>query len=191
VLTDFVRTSRILQIRGGLVGSSVLSSDQVGDLTKILPREQYIAKVLGSMQMPISGMMGVLTGVLRSVVTVMQAVADKKAEQGNGVAALEAAAMPAAEAAATAATEEAVAPAAPSTNGATVSTVEAAAPAPEAETATEAPAAEAPAAEAPAPEAAAAPEAPSAEAETTEAPATEAPADDSTEGDAPPAVDNP
>src|SRR5438876_8367852 len=45
VLNDFARTSRILQIRGGLVGRTRISSDQVSDLTKILTREQYIAKV--------------------------------------------------------------------------------------------------------------------------------------------------
>src|SRR5947209_8249294 len=60
VLSDFVRTSRILQIRGGLVGRSVISADQVGDLTRILPREQYLAKLMSSMQAPIDGMMGVL-----------------------------------------------------------------------------------------------------------------------------------
>src|SRR5947209_14841244 len=50
VLNDFVRTSRILQIRGGLVGRSMLNPEQVSDLTKILSREQYIAKMLGSLQ---------------------------------------------------------------------------------------------------------------------------------------------
>jgi len=82
VLGDFARTSRVMQIRGGLVGGSVLNPEQVGDLTKILPREQYIAKVLGSMQSPISGMMSVLTGVMRGFVNVLQARADQMKEQG-------------------------------------------------------------------------------------------------------------
>src|SRR6476659_1274076 len=34
VLTDFVRTSRILQIRGGLMGHNRISADKVGELTK-------------------------------------------------------------------------------------------------------------------------------------------------------------
>lgn len=82
VLSDFARTSRVLQIRGGLVGGSVLNPEQVSDLTKILPREQYIAKMLGSMQSPISGMLGVLTGVMRGVVNVLQARVDQMKEQG-------------------------------------------------------------------------------------------------------------
>src|SRR5438105_12744708 len=84
VLGDFVRTSRILQIRGGLVGRSVLNPDQVSDLTRILTREQYIAKMLGSMQSPISGMMSVLTGVMRGFVNVLQARVDQMKEQGEG-----------------------------------------------------------------------------------------------------------
>lgn len=84
VLNDFVRTSRILQIRGGLVGHSTLNVDQVSDLTKILPREQYIAKLLGSMQSPISGMMGALTGIMRGFVNVLQARVDQMKEQGDG-----------------------------------------------------------------------------------------------------------
>src|SRR5436305_5063090 len=39
VLTDFARTSRILQIRGGLMGRVMISADQVSDLTKLLTRE--------------------------------------------------------------------------------------------------------------------------------------------------------
>jgi large subunit ribosomal protein L10 len=82
VLADFARTSRILQIRGGMVGRTHLSADQVGDLQKILPREQYIAKVMGSLQSPMAGMVGVLSGVLRSVLNVMQARVTQMKEQG-------------------------------------------------------------------------------------------------------------
>lgn len=184
VLTEFVRTSKILQIRGGLVGSSVLSSDQVGDLTKILPREQYIAKVIGAMQSPISGMVGVLAGVLRSVVTVMQAVADKKAEQGDGVAAPEAAAAPAAVAAPEANGAAPVAEAAPADAAPAVEA------GPTAETVTPtatATAEEAPTAEATAP----APEATTEEAPVAEALTAEAPAEDVIGGDAPPAEETP
>src|SRR5438067_6415207 len=83
VLTDFVRTSRILQIRGGLMGHTLISADQVSDLTKLLTREQYIARVLGSMQSPISGMVGALSGVIRNFMNVMQARVDQLKEQGG------------------------------------------------------------------------------------------------------------
>jgi large subunit ribosomal protein L10 len=83
VLSDFVRTSRILQIRGGLMGKAILTADQVNDLTKLLTREQYIAKALGSMQSPISSMVNVLSGTIRSFMNVMQARVDQLKEQGD------------------------------------------------------------------------------------------------------------
>jgi large subunit ribosomal protein L10 len=83
VLSDFVKTSKVLTIRGGLAGRTVLNPDQVSDLTKILTREQYIAKMLGSMQSPISSMMNVLNGTIRGFMNVMQARIDQLKEQGD------------------------------------------------------------------------------------------------------------
>lgn len=83
VLSDFVRTSKILQIRGGLAGRTVLNEYQVGDLTKILSREQYIAKMLGAMNSPVSNMVNVLSGTIRSFMNVMQARVDQMKEQAG------------------------------------------------------------------------------------------------------------
>src|SRR5687767_2117147 len=83
VLSDFVRTSKILQIRGGLAGRTVLNEYQVGDLSKILTREQYIAKMLGSMNSPVSNMVNVMSGTIRSFMNVMQARVDQMKEQAG------------------------------------------------------------------------------------------------------------
>ena len=83
VLNDFVRTSRILVIRGGLAGRTVLTADQVGELTKLLTREQYVAQVLGTMQAPIRNFVTVLSGTLRGFMNVMQARVDQLKEQGD------------------------------------------------------------------------------------------------------------
>ncbi|HVG01017.1 MAG TPA: 50S ribosomal protein L10 [Chloroflexia bacterium] len=78
VLQDFVRTSRILTIRGGLAGKTVLNAEQVGDLTKILPREQYIAKVMGSLNMPVTSLVSVLANTIRGFMNVMNALIEKQ-----------------------------------------------------------------------------------------------------------------
>jgi large subunit ribosomal protein L10 len=78
VLQDFVRTSRILTIRGGLAGKQILNADQVGDLTKILPREQYIAKIMGSLNMPVTSLVSVLANTIRGVLNVLNALIDKQ-----------------------------------------------------------------------------------------------------------------
>ncbi|MEA2574806.1 MAG: large subunit ribosomal protein [Chloroflexia bacterium] len=78
VLQDFVRTSRILTIRGGLAGKQVLNADQVGDLTKILPREQYISKIMGSLNMPVTSLVSVLANTVRGFLNVLNALIDKQ-----------------------------------------------------------------------------------------------------------------
>ncbi len=83
VLNDFVRSSKVLVIRGGIAGRSVLSAEQVSDLTKMLTKEQYIAQVLGTMQAPIRNFVTVLSGTLRGIMNVMQARIDQMKEQGG------------------------------------------------------------------------------------------------------------
>ncbi len=80
VLQDFVRTSRILTIRGGLLGKQFLNADQVGDLTKILTREEYIAKMMGSLNSPVSNLVSVLSNTIRGFVNVLQARVDQMNE---------------------------------------------------------------------------------------------------------------
>ena len=91
VLTDFVRSSRILQIRGGIMGTSVISADQVNDLTKILSREQYISQMLGAMKAPIQNFTNVLNAPLQGFVNVLNARLDQlKKEDSAAPAAAEA-----------------------------------------------------------------------------------------------------
>ncbi|HST04834.1 MAG TPA: 50S ribosomal protein L10 [Chloroflexia bacterium] len=77
VLTDYVRTSKILQIRGGLMGNKTITADQVGDLTKILSKEQYIAQLMGAMRGPIQSFVNVLNAPLQGFVNVLNAHLDK------------------------------------------------------------------------------------------------------------------
>ena len=82
-LTDFVRTSKILQIRGGLMGNKTISAEQVTELTKILTKEQYIAQLLGSMKAPIQNFVNVLNAPLQGFVNVLNAYLDKLKESGE------------------------------------------------------------------------------------------------------------
>ncbi len=86
VLQDFARTSRIMTIRGGLAGKQVLSADQVGDLTKILTREQYISRMMGSLNAPAQSIVGVLSNTLRGLMNVFQARVDQMNEQAGAAA---------------------------------------------------------------------------------------------------------
>ncbi len=107
VLNDFVRTSKIMQIRGGLAGKTVLNAEQVSDLTKMLTREQYIAQVMGTMQAPVRNFVTVLSGTIRGFMNVMQARIDQLKEQGDTSEAPEAPAIDDVQPAASMATETA------------------------------------------------------------------------------------
>lgn len=83
-LTDYIRTSRtVMSIRGGIMGNQVLNPDQVGDLTKMLTREQYIAQVLGTMKAPMNNLVNVLSGTIRGVMNVLNAHIEKLKEAGD------------------------------------------------------------------------------------------------------------
>lgn len=73
-LGDFVRTSGgILQIRGGLLGSQAMDASGVRALADLPPREILIARVLGGLQAPISGLLNVLSGPTRGLLNVLEA----------------------------------------------------------------------------------------------------------------------
>lgn len=91
VLSDFVRTSRILKIRGGLMGSSVLNEYEVGELTKIKSREEYLAQLFGTMRAPIQNFVNALNAPLQNFVNVLSARLDQLKEGGATMEAAEAA----------------------------------------------------------------------------------------------------
>jgi large subunit ribosomal protein L10 len=158
-LRDYARTNPNLVVKGGILGTRVIASDDVVALADIQPREVLLARIAGGFQAPLVKAAGLFQAFTRNMAYGIKALIDQRVAGGEALPAE--AEAPAAEAEAPAA--EAEAPAA-----------EAEAPAAEAE----APAAEAeaPAAEAEAPAAEA--EAPAAEAaEPPSATAEEAPAE--------------
>lgn len=73
-LTAFIRESRInLAIKGGFTGNTILTPAQVNSLTTLPAREILIAKVLGGMNGPISGLMNCLASPMRGIMGVLQA----------------------------------------------------------------------------------------------------------------------
>jgi large subunit ribosomal protein L10 len=79
--------SRVVTLRGGMLGSRAIDTAQLSRLASLPPREELLAKVAGGMAAPISGMAGVLSANLRNLVGVLSAVADKKRETEGGAAA--------------------------------------------------------------------------------------------------------
>jgi large subunit ribosomal protein L10 len=72
-MSEFARTSRILTLKGGLLGNRVLAAEDVGRLADLPSREQLIAQVVGGFQAPIAGLVNVMSGTLRNLVGVLEA----------------------------------------------------------------------------------------------------------------------
>jgi large subunit ribosomal protein L10 len=61
----------------------MLTSEKIKELSQLPGREQLIAMVLSAMNGPITGFVGVLSGVMRSVCYALNALKEKKEQMGN------------------------------------------------------------------------------------------------------------
>jgi large subunit ribosomal protein L10 len=77
-LTEYAKKEPKLNVRMGLVEGQVLSPEQITALAELPPREVLLGRMLASMQSPLVGLVGVLQGVLRQLMYVLQAVKDAK-----------------------------------------------------------------------------------------------------------------
>lgn len=93
-ILDFVKDTKKsdVKIKGGFFGTSILSVEDVSQLTKLPTKEQVIAELLGSITGPLSGVVGALNapatdfvGCLSAItsdfVYTLQAIVDKQGEQ--------------------------------------------------------------------------------------------------------------
>ncbi len=74
---DFARTSRILKVRGGMAGRQVVNEAGVATIATLPSREVLLAKIVGQMQAPLYGLVGVLSGTIRKFAYVLQARMDQ------------------------------------------------------------------------------------------------------------------
>ena len=72
-VTDFVRTSRILSVKGGVMGDRAVTPADVEALATLPSREELQARLLGMLVSPMSRTLGVLTGPSRSMVYLLNA----------------------------------------------------------------------------------------------------------------------
>jgi large subunit ribosomal protein L10 len=73
VLGDFARISKIMTIKGGLLGNQLIGPAEVARLATLPTKEVLMAKLLGSMQSPLVGLVSVLNGPMRGLAYVLQA----------------------------------------------------------------------------------------------------------------------
>jgi large subunit ribosomal protein L10 len=82
VLLDNIKETNF-RVKGGLVGKKVFSEQDIQALSKLPAKEILLAMLMGTMQAPLQNFVYALNGVTQKFVRTLQAVADKKANEGK------------------------------------------------------------------------------------------------------------
>ena len=80
VLKDYAtdRTQKAFVLKGGLLGKSVLNAVQLQALADLPPKEVLIGQVVRTVAAPLTGLVTVLSGTMRGLVTCLSQVKEQK-----------------------------------------------------------------------------------------------------------------
>ncbi len=78
IICDFAKENKALKVKIGVLDGKVIGAEEIKALAELPPKEVLIAKMLGSMNAPISGFVNVLQGTIRNVVYALEAVRKQK-----------------------------------------------------------------------------------------------------------------
>jgi large subunit ribosomal protein L10 len=67
-ISDFARSSRILEVRAGVMNNQVISASDIEAISSLPPREELLGKLVCLLASPMTRTAGVLSGPARSVV---------------------------------------------------------------------------------------------------------------------------
>ena len=74
IIEEFRKDREGVAVYGGLLGSQWMAAAQVKSLAALPSKQQLIAQVVGTIKAPLSGLVNVLGGNLRGLVTVLNAI---------------------------------------------------------------------------------------------------------------------
>lgn len=78
ILYDFSKKMDSIEFKTGAIDGKVIDVDGIMELAKLPSREELIAKMLGSMNAPISGLANVLNANIRGLAVALSAIAEQK-----------------------------------------------------------------------------------------------------------------
>lgn len=79
LIKDFSKGKESLSLFAGVLEGKGISSEEVNHLASLPSKEELLAKVVGSLNAPVSGFVNVLAGNLRGLVTALDAIRNQKA----------------------------------------------------------------------------------------------------------------
>lgn len=80
VLSEFKKTHEGVKFLGGILENREITIEVLENLARLPARQELIASVVGSIRAPLSGLVGVLSANVRSVVHVLQQIQEKKTQ---------------------------------------------------------------------------------------------------------------
>lgn len=81
-LVDYAKETKTLSIRGGLVGSQIVSEGEIISLSQLPSRDELLAQMIAQLQAPLVGLVNVLSDSLRALVYLLQIRAEQMEPQG-------------------------------------------------------------------------------------------------------------
>lgn len=78
IIAKTAKANENLKIIGGILGTKELSMEETKALSAIPGKQELLAKLVGTLNAPVSGFVNVLVGNLRGLVQVLKAVAENK-----------------------------------------------------------------------------------------------------------------
>ena len=79
VLDVFSKTNEAIKIIGGVLEKKFVSAAVILTLAKLPGKQELLAKLVGTINAPVSGFVNVLAGNLRGLVQILSAIKDQKA----------------------------------------------------------------------------------------------------------------
>jgi large subunit ribosomal protein L10 len=76
-LADTARSTKVLEVRGGVLEGRVMTADEVGELAKLPPADVLRSQVLGAVAAPLYAIVGLFTAPLQDLHGLLQARIDQ------------------------------------------------------------------------------------------------------------------
>lgn len=78
LLVNYSKSNKKFQIKAGVLEGKVISIQKLAELANLPSREVLVAKLLGTINAPVSGLVNVLNANIRGVVVALNAIAEQK-----------------------------------------------------------------------------------------------------------------
>ena len=78
ILVDFAKDTKKTEIKGGVLDGKTIDVDGVKYLASLPSKEVLLAKMMGSLNAPVTGLVMALSGVMRNLVCALNAIKEQK-----------------------------------------------------------------------------------------------------------------